>query len=53
MVVSLTRETNYSDIIDEEEDKMKKNVKRGSMIDTYTAELSICLILHPPISLRL
>ncbi len=42
--LTLTRETNYSDIsFEEDEDKMKKRMsKRGSMIDTYTAELATC-----------
>ena len=43
--ITLTRDTNYADIIDEEEDQaqMKKRMsKRGSMIDTYTAELATC-----------
>ena len=43
--LNLTRGTNYADIADEEEDQakiQKRMSKRGSMIDTYTAELSIC-----------
>ncbi len=43
--LNLTRDTNYADIADEEEDQakiQKRMSKRGSMIDTYTAELSIC-----------
>ena len=42
--IALTRETNYSDItFDDDDDKMQRRItKRGSMIDTYTAELSTC-----------
>eukprot|EP00942_MAST-04A_sp_MAST-4A-sp1_P003825 g3825.t1 len=43
--LNLTRDTRYADIADEEEDKQqmeKRMSKRGSMIDQYTAELSIC-----------
>ena len=43
--LTLTRETNYEDINDEEEneEQMQKRVsKRGTMIDTYTSELAQC-----------
>ena len=42
--LTLTRDTNYSDIsFEENKEKMERRMsKRGSMIDTYTAELSIC-----------
>ena len=43
--LNLTRETKYADIADEEEDQEKTDERvsrRGSMIDQYTQELSIC-----------